>query len=202
MSINAFYPGASAKTVEDSVIQVIEQKLKGLDGLIYMNASSDSRGGVALTLTFAPGVDPDIAQVQVQNKLQLAVPLLPQEVQRQGIQVNKSSSGFLMREEGLSPLEAVRLRLRPVLMTSLAFGLGVLPLAISTGAGSGSRNAVGTSVLGGMITATVLGVFFVPLFFVVIRKIFGSRKPVDAGHAGHAGQAGHSDHPVSAEVKA
>ncbi len=96
ISINAFYPGASAKTVEDSVTQVIEQKLKGLDGLIYMSGSSDSSGGVALTLTFAPGVDPDIAQVQVQNKLQLAVPLLPQEVQRQGIQVNKSSSGFLM----------------------------------------------------------------------------------------------------------
>ena len=73
-------------------------------------------------------------------------------------------------------LEAVRLRLRPILMTSLAFGLGVLPLAISTGAGAGSRNAVGTSVLGGMITATVLGVFFVPLFFVVIRKIFSRKK--------------------------
>lgn len=96
ITINAFYPGASAKTVEDSVTQVIEQKMKGLDGLLYMSGSSDSNGGVALTLTFAPGVDADIAQVQVQNKLQLAVPLLPQEVQRQGIQVNKSTSGFLM----------------------------------------------------------------------------------------------------------
>ena len=75
-------------------------------------------------------------------------------------------------------LEAVRLRLRPILMTSLAFGLGVLPLAISVGAGSGSRNAVGTGVLGGMITATVLGVFFVPLFFVTIGRVFKPKKPV------------------------
>ncbi len=96
VSINAFYPGASAQTVEDSVTQVIEQKMKGLDGLLYMSSSSDSTGGVGITLTFAPDIDPDIAQVQVQNKLALAVPFLPVEVQRQGIQVNKSSSGFLM----------------------------------------------------------------------------------------------------------
>ncbi|MBL8786486.1 MAG: efflux RND transporter permease subunit [Deltaproteobacteria bacterium] len=96
ISIGAAYPGASAKTVEDSVTQVIEQKMKGLRGLLYMSASSDSSGGVGISLTFAPDVDPDIAQVQVQNKLQLAIPFLPIEVQRQGIQVNKSSSGFLM----------------------------------------------------------------------------------------------------------
>jgi multidrug efflux pump len=69
-------------------------------------------------------------------------------------------------------LEAVRLRLRPIVMTSLAFAFGVLPLAISTGAGSGARNAIGTGVLGGMISATLLGIFFVPLFFVLIRRIF------------------------------
>jgi multidrug efflux pump len=74
-------------------------------------------------------------------------------------------------------LEAVRLRLRPIVMTSLAFAFGVLPLAISTGAGSGARNAIGTGVLGGMISATLLGIFFVPLFFVLIRRIF-SRKAV------------------------
>jgi multidrug efflux pump len=71
-----------------------------------------------------------------------------------------------------STLEAVRMRLRPILMTSLAFMFGVLPLAISHGAGSGSQNAIGTSVLGGMISATVLGVFFVPLFFVLVRRMF------------------------------
>jgi len=75
-------------------------------------------------------------------------------------------------------LNAVRMRLRPILMTSLAFGLGVLPLAISTGAGSGSQNAIGTGVLGGMISATVLGIFFVPVFFVVIRLIFKSKRPI------------------------
>jgi multidrug efflux pump len=76
-------------------------------------------------------------------------------------------------------LQAVRMRLRPILMTSLAFALGVLPLAISTGAGSGSQNAIGTGVLGGMISATVLGIFFVPLFFVMVRRVFKGKKPAD-----------------------
>ena len=96
VSINANYPGASAKVVEDSVTQVIEQSMKGLDGLLYMSATSSSNGSAGITLTFDNNVDPDIAQVQVQNKLQLAMPLLPQEVQRQGVNVSKASSGFLM----------------------------------------------------------------------------------------------------------
>jgi multidrug efflux pump len=96
VNINATYPGASAQTVEDSVTQIIEQNMKGLDGLIYMSASSDSNGSVGITLTFESGTDPDIAQVQVQNKLQLATPLLPQIVQQQGVSVTKANSGFLM----------------------------------------------------------------------------------------------------------
>ncbi len=95
VSISANYPGASAKVVEDSVTQIIEQNMKGLDGLIYFSSNSSSNGQASITLTFASGTNPDIAQVQVQNKLQLAMPLLPQEVQRQGINVAKSSSGFL-----------------------------------------------------------------------------------------------------------
>ena len=84
------------------------------------------------------------------------------------------------------------MRLRPILMTSLAFGLGVLPLAISTGAGSGSQNAIGTGVLGGMISATVLGIFFVPVFFVVIRLIFkGTRPTSDAPTGTTASQENH-----------
>jgi multidrug efflux pump len=79
-----------------------------------------------------------------------------------------------------STLEAVRLRLRPILMTSLAFGFGVLPLAISHGAGSGAQNAIGTSVLGGMISATLLGIFFVPLSFVWIRSIFKDKGDLSA----------------------
>ena len=75
-------------------------------------------------------------------------------------------------------LEAVRLRLRPILMTSLAFILGVLPLATSTGAGSGAQNAIGTGVMGGMITATVLAIFFVPVFFVVVQRVFSARIPL------------------------
>ncbi len=96
VSINASYPGASAKTLEDTVTQVIEQKLKGIDGLTYMSSTSDSQGNASITLTFAAGTDPDIAQVQVQNKLAAATPLLPQEVQRQGVQVVKSTINFLM----------------------------------------------------------------------------------------------------------
>jgi multidrug efflux pump len=96
ITINALYPGASAQTVQDTVTQVIEQKLNGIDNLIYMSSSSDSAGAVAINLTFKAGTDPNIAQVQVQNKLQLAVPLLPQIVQRQGIQVVKSTRNFLL----------------------------------------------------------------------------------------------------------
>ena len=94
--INATYPGASAKTVEDSVTQIIEQKMTGLDGLLYMKSSSDSYGRGSVTLTFDAGTDPDIAQVQVQNKLQLGLPLLPLAVQQQGVQVAKSTANFLM----------------------------------------------------------------------------------------------------------
>ena len=96
ITINAMYPGASAQTVQDTVTQVIEQKLNGIDNLIYMSSASDSAGAVAINLTFKAGTDPNIAQVQVQNKLQLATPLLPQIVQRQGIQVVKSTRNFLM----------------------------------------------------------------------------------------------------------
>ncbi|URI07613.1 efflux RND transporter permease subunit [Aquincola tertiaricarbonis] len=95
VSITATYPGASAKTVEDTVTQVIEQKMKGLDRLQYMQAVSDSTGQVTITLTFETGTNPDTAQVQVQNKLALATPLLPQEVQQQGVQVAKSATNFL-----------------------------------------------------------------------------------------------------------
>ncbi|MFC6635729.1 efflux RND transporter permease subunit [Microbulbifer taiwanensis] len=96
VTIEASYPGASAKVVEDSVTQIIEQNMKGLDGLLYMSATSQSSGGASISLTFENGTDPDTAQVQVQNKLQLAMPLLPEEVQRQGVNVSKSRSGFLM----------------------------------------------------------------------------------------------------------
>jgi multidrug efflux pump len=96
ISISGTYPGASAKTVENAVTQIIEQKMKGIDGLRYMSSSSDSAGGVTLTLTFKSGTNPDIAQVQVQNKLQLATPLLPAAVQQQGLVVAKATKNFLM----------------------------------------------------------------------------------------------------------
>ncbi|EIR6736428.1 efflux RND transporter permease subunit [Salmonella enterica] len=96
VSISATYPGADAQTVQDTVTQVIEQNMNGIDNLMYMSSTSDSAGSVTITLTFQSGTDPDIAQVQVQNKLQLATPLLPQEVQQQGISVEKSSSSVLM----------------------------------------------------------------------------------------------------------
>ncbi|EPJ5579560.1 efflux RND transporter permease subunit [Citrobacter farmeri] len=96
VAISATYPGADAQTVQDTVTQVIEQNMNGIDNLMYMSSTSDSAGSVTITLTFQSGTDPDIAQVQVQNKLQLATPLLPQEVQQQGIRVEKSSSSFLL----------------------------------------------------------------------------------------------------------
>lgn len=96
VSISATYPGASAKTLEDSVVQIIEQNLTGVDNVVYMSSTAESSGRAEVTLTFRAGTDPDIAQVQVQNKLQAAMPLLPQEVQEQGVRVNKSSAGFLM----------------------------------------------------------------------------------------------------------
>ncbi|BES69038.1 multidrug efflux RND transporter permease subunit AcrB [Marinobacter nanhaiticus D15-8W] len=96
VTISATYPGASSEAVEDSVTQVIEQEMNGIDNLLYMGSTSDSAGNAQITLTFAAGTDPDIAQVQVQNKLQLATPRLPQVVQQQGVQVTKSSDSFLM----------------------------------------------------------------------------------------------------------
>ncbi len=96
ITINAVYPGASAQTVQDTVTQVIEQKLNGIDNMIYMSSSSDSAGAVSINLTFRAGTDPNIAQVQVQNKLQLATPLLPQIVQKQGIAVVKSTKNYLI----------------------------------------------------------------------------------------------------------
>jgi hydrophobe/amphiphile efflux-1 (HAE1) family protein len=96
VSISATYTGASAKTIEDSVTQVIEQKLKGLDNLTYMAASSNSAGTATVRLTFDAGTDADVAQMQVQNKLQQAMSTLPQAVQNQGVTVTKSGSDFLM----------------------------------------------------------------------------------------------------------
>lgn len=96
VTVNATYPGASAQTVANTVTQIIEQQLTGIDGMRYFSSNSTSSGTSTVTLTFETGTDPDIAQVQVQNKLSQATPLLPDPVQRQGITVEKSSSGFLM----------------------------------------------------------------------------------------------------------
>ncbi|MBC7978892.1 MAG: efflux RND transporter permease subunit, partial [Myxococcales bacterium] len=96
VNVNASYPGASARTLEETVTQVIEQRMTGLDGLRYISSSSDSTGLASVELTFEPGTNADIAQVQVQNKLQLAMPQLPQEVQRQGVRVAKSNRNFLL----------------------------------------------------------------------------------------------------------
>ncbi|WP_370546027.1 efflux RND transporter permease subunit [Edwardsiella tarda] len=96
VTVSASYPGADAATVQNSVTQVIEQNMNGLDNLMYMSSTSDSAGNAAITLTLEAGTDPDIAQVQVQNKLQLAMPSLPQEVQQQGVSVDKASSSILL----------------------------------------------------------------------------------------------------------
>ena len=94
--IQAFYPGASAETVENSVTQIIEQKMTGLEGMLYLSATSDSAGTSRLELTFAPGTDPDLAWAKVQNKLQLAMASLPEVVQRTGVTVGKATRNYLM----------------------------------------------------------------------------------------------------------
>ena len=96
VAINVVYPGADAETIERTTTQIIEQQLKGIDNLRYFSSSSTSAGAATITLTFEQGADPDIAQVQVQNKVAAATPLLPQEVQRQGVQVQKSANNFLL----------------------------------------------------------------------------------------------------------
>ncbi|MEP6784428.1 MAG: efflux RND transporter permease subunit [Sphingomonadales bacterium] len=96
VSITASYPGADAQTLENTTTQIIEQQMKGIDNLRYFSSSSSSAGSVTITLTFDQGTDPDIAQVQVQNKLQAATPLLPQEVQQQGLLVAKATQNFLL----------------------------------------------------------------------------------------------------------
>jgi len=96
VNVRASYPGASAQTLQDSVTQVLEQQLTGLDGLLYFQSSSSSRGQATINVTFEKGTDPDIAQVQVQNAVQSAVSRLPQQVQQQGVRVTKSSTDFLL----------------------------------------------------------------------------------------------------------
>jgi len=96
IAIEAFYAGASAETVENSVTQIIEQKMTGFDKMLYLSATSDSAGAARVELTFAPGTDPDLVWSQVQNKLQLAMASLPEVVQRQGVKVSKSTRNYLL----------------------------------------------------------------------------------------------------------
>ena len=96
VNISATYPGASAATVDSTVTQIIEQNMNGIDNLLYMTSTSDSSGRAEIKLTFTASANHDIAQVQAQNKLQLATPQLPLEVQQQGISVTKSTATFLM----------------------------------------------------------------------------------------------------------
>jgi hydrophobe/amphiphile efflux-1 (HAE1) family protein len=103
IAITALYPGASAETVENSITQIIEQKMTGFDKMLYLSATSDSSGASRVELTFAPGTDPDLAWAQVQNKLQLAMASLPEVVQRQGVKVSKSTRNYLMIVGLVSP---------------------------------------------------------------------------------------------------
>ena len=96
IAIDSFYPGASAETVENSVTQIIEQKMTGFEEMLYLSGTSDSAGASRIELTFKPGTDPDLAWAKVQNKLQLAMASLPNVVQRQGVKVSKSTKNYLI----------------------------------------------------------------------------------------------------------
>ena len=96
IAIDSFYPGASAQTVENSVTQIIEQKMTGFDDMLYLSGTSDSAGVSRIELTFKPGTDPDLAWAKVQNKLQLAMASLPEVVQRTGVKVSKSTRNYLL----------------------------------------------------------------------------------------------------------
>src|SRR5204863_1259491 len=96
VNVRATYPGASAETIQNSVTQILEQQLTGIDGLLYFQSSSTSRGQATIIATFEKGTDPDIAQVQVQNAIQAAISRLPQQVQQQGVRVTKSNPDLLM----------------------------------------------------------------------------------------------------------
>ncbi|HEY0818117.1 MAG TPA: efflux RND transporter permease subunit, partial [Rhizobacter sp.] len=96
ITISASYPGASAQTIEDSVTQIIEQNLKGIDGLMSIESTSDASGEARIQLSFVAGTDPDTAQMQVQNKAQQAVSRLPQAVQSQGLRVTKAGADLMM----------------------------------------------------------------------------------------------------------
>ena len=96
IGVSAIFPGADATTLDKTTTQIIEQQLQGIDNLRYFSSQSASSGNLTITLTFDQDTDPDIAQVQVQNKVQAALPLLPQEVQRQGVRVEKSSANFAL----------------------------------------------------------------------------------------------------------
>ena len=96
INVRATYPGASAATLESSVTQVLERQLTGIDGLLYFQSSSTARGQVNIQAVFAKGINPDIAQVQVQNKIQQAISRLPQQVQQQGVTVTKGAPDLLL----------------------------------------------------------------------------------------------------------
>ena len=133
IAIDAFYPGASAETVENSVTQIIEQKMTGFDDMLYLSATSDSSGAGRVELTFAPGTDPDLAWAKVQNKLQLAMASLPEVVQRQGVKVSKSTRNFLLLAALISEdgsLDGNDLR-----------GLCSIQSGKGTGAGTGCRRS-------------------------------------------------------------
>ena len=116
MTVNASYPGANAKTVAETVATPIEEQVNGVEGMIYMSSQSTNDGTMVLTVTFKLGTNLDIAQVQVQNRVAIAQPLLPPEVQRQGIIVKKASPNITLGDRGLfarrQPRSALREQLR------------------------------------------------------------------------------------------
>jgi len=169
VQVSANYPGANASVVAESVAAVIEAEVNGVEGMTYMSSKSANDGSYTLTVTFSIETDGDTAQVNVQNRVSQAMPKLPEEVKRQGVTTEKTSTSMLMVISIYSPGGTYD----SIFLSNYS---SMLPLVLATDAGAAARVSVGLTVFGGMLLATILGVTFVPFLYVQLQRLRESVK--------------------------